>query len=54
MMAEMDTKMDANQAKADGKQEEMVARMWQEIKSGQAEMRSSLDEWSMDLKDGQK
>jgi hypothetical protein len=46
--------MDANQAKADGKQEEMLARMREEIKSGQAEMRSTLDEWLMNLKNGRK
>jgi hypothetical protein len=28
--------------------------MQEEIKSGQAEMRSTLDEWLMDLKDGRK
>jgi hypothetical protein len=47
MMAEMN-------AKTDGKQEEMLARMREDIKSGQAEMRSTLDVWLMDLKDGRK
>jgi hypothetical protein len=32
----------------------MLARMREEIKSGWAEMRSTLDEWLMDLKDGRK
>jgi hypothetical protein len=32
----------ANQVKADGKQEEMLARMREEIKSAQAEMRSTI------------
>jgi hypothetical protein len=44
--------MDANQVKADGKQEEILAKMWEEIKSSQAEMRSTPEEWLMDLKDG--
>jgi hypothetical protein len=35
-LSRMETKMDANQAKADGKQEEMLARMREDIKSGQA------------------
>jgi hypothetical protein len=30
----------------------MLARMREEIKSSQAEMRYTLDEWLMDLKDG--
>jgi hypothetical protein len=53
-MKEMDAKMDANQVKADGKLEEMLARIREEIKSGQAEMTSTLDEWLMDLKDCRK
>jgi nitrate/nitrite-specific signal transduction histidine kinase len=40
IMAEINAKMDANQAKADGKQEEVVARMREDIKYSQAEMRS--------------
>jgi hypothetical protein len=32
----------------------MLARMREDIKSGQAEMRSTLDEWLMDLMDGRK
>jgi hypothetical protein len=40
--------------KADGKQEEMLARMREENKSCQAEMRFTLHEWLMDLKDGRK
>jgi hypothetical protein len=32
----------------------MLARMREEIKSGQAEMRSTLDDWLIDLKDGRK
>jgi hypothetical protein len=47
MMEEMNTKVG-------GKQEEMLARMREDIKYGQAEMRSTLDEWLMDLKDGRK
>jgi hypothetical protein len=46
---DMNTKMDANHAKADGKQEEMLARIQENtqatrevIKSSQAEMRSTL------------
>jgi hypothetical protein len=54
MLKEMDAKIDVNQEKADGKQEEMLARMREEIKSGQAGMISTLDEWLMDLKDGRK
>jgi hypothetical protein len=46
-MAEMNPKMD-------GKQEEMLDRIREHIKSGQAEIRSTLDEWLMDLRDGQK
>jgi hypothetical protein len=44
--------MEEMNAKADGKQEEMLSTMRADIKSGQAEMRSTLDEWLMDLKDG--
>jgi septum formation inhibitor MinC len=40
--AKMEAKMDANQPKEDGKQEEMLARMRENIKSGQAEMRSTV------------
>jgi hypothetical protein len=54
MMKEMDAKMDGNQTKANGKQEEMLARIREKIESAQAEMRSIRDEWLMDLKDGQK
>jgi hypothetical protein len=64
MMEEMNAKMDINQAKAT-KQEEIPAEisarmdtnpneMGEEIKSGQAQMRSTLDEWLMDMKDGRK
>jgi hypothetical protein len=42
-LKKMMKEMDVNQAKADDKQEEMMARMRQEIKSGQSEMRSTLD-----------
>jgi tRNA C32,U32 (ribose-2'-O)-methylase TrmJ len=42
MLAKMETKMDAIQAKADDKQEKMLARMREDIKSGQAEMRSTV------------
>jgi hypothetical protein len=59
MMKEMDAKTDTNQAMAT-KQEEILAekkrqnKMREDIKCGQAEMRSTLDEWLMDLKDGRK
>jgi DNA anti-recombination protein RmuC len=64
MMKEMDTKLATNQAKVT-KQKEMLAEisarmdtnlneMQEEIKSSQAEMRSTLDERLMDLKDGRK
>jgi hypothetical protein len=46
--------MDAKQQKANGKQEDMLARMREDIKSGQVDIRSTLDEWLMDLKDGRK
>jgi hypothetical protein len=39
---EMNAKTDANQAKADGKQKEMQARMGEDIKSNQAERRSTM------------
>jgi hypothetical protein len=63
-MKRMNAKMDTNQAKAT-KQEEMQAEisarldtnlkeMREEIKSGQAEIRCTLDEWLMNLKDGRK
>jgi hypothetical protein len=38
----------------DGKQEEMLARMREDINSGQAEIRSTFVEWLMNLKDGRK
>jgi hypothetical protein len=53
-MEKINTKMGANQAKVDGKQKEMLARMREDIKSGEAEMRTTLDEWLMDLTDGRK
>jgi hypothetical protein len=43
--------MDANQAKADGKLEEMLARMREDIKSVQAEMRSTLCTFRSELKE---
>jgi hypothetical protein len=42
MMAEINAKMDTNHAKADGKQEEMLVRMREDIKSGQAEIRYTI------------
>jgi hypothetical protein len=54
MMKEMNTTTDAIQAKADSKEEEMLARMREDIKSGQGEIRSTLDKWLMVLKDGRK
>jgi hypothetical protein len=44
MMAEMNAKMD-------GKQEEMLARMREDIKSGQAEMRSPMCAFRSELKE---
>jgi signal transduction histidine kinase len=51
MIAEMDAKMEVNQVKMDGKQEEMLARMQEDIKSGQAEMRSTIHTFGSELKD---
>jgi hypothetical protein len=64
MTKEMDAKMDTKQVKVT-KQEDMLAEisariytnlndMRDDIKSGQAEIRSTLDEWLMDMKDGRK
>jgi hypothetical protein len=46
--------MEGMNAKTDGKQEEILARVREEFKSGQAEMISTLDEWLMGLKDYRK
>jgi hypothetical protein len=51
IMKEMDAKMDANQAKADGEQEEMLARMREDIKCSQAEIRSILCTFRSQLKE---
>jgi hypothetical protein len=53
MVARHEEKMDANQAKA-AKEEELLARMREDIKSGQEEMRSIVDEWMTDIKDVRK
>jgi hypothetical protein len=42
------------EANTEANQEEKLGRMQENIKSGQAEMRSILDAWVTDLKDGQK
>jgi hypothetical protein len=58
MLAKLNAKIDANQAKAEANtkanQAEILARMREDIKSGQAEMRSILDAWLTNLKDGRK
>jgi hypothetical protein len=51
MMTEMNAKVDANQAKMDGKHEKMLARMQADMKSGQAEMRSTIRTFGSDLKE---
>jgi hypothetical protein len=50
MLAEMNAKMDANQATGDTKQEKMLARMREDIKSGQAEMRSIVCAFRSELR----
>jgi hypothetical protein len=57
LLARLEVKIDANRTKTDNTQERMdvnLKEMREEIKSGQAEMRSTLDVWLMDLKDGRK
>jgi hypothetical protein len=50
LLARLEAKKDANQTKTDDYQERIdvnLTEMREEIKSGQAEMRSILDEWLM-------
>jgi hypothetical protein len=64
MLAEMNAKMDANQEKAtrleeilaqmSAKMDTHLKKMREEFKPDQAEMRSILDAWLTDLKDGRK
>jgi hypothetical protein len=50
LLAMLEARIETNR----GKDREDLKEMREEIKSGQAEMRSTLDEWLMDLKDGRK
>jgi hypothetical protein len=54
MNAKINAEADAIRARIKANQEEMMAKMQEDIKSGQAEMRSILDAWLTDLKDGRK